>query len=1267
MLQPGDRVDRYRALHPLGRGGTAEVWAVEHVTLGTRHALKLLRTARPGLRERLLREGRVQGRLDPIHVVPVTDVVEVHGLPALVMALVDGCSLAELLEPVGDALPAHEPTEDEAVALVADLARGVAAAHRAGVVHRDLKPSNVLLEVARGRVVVRIADFGIARELDDGGATLTGAFLGTPAYAAPEQLSDASAVDARADVWSLGVVLYELLVGRRPFGADSVEALLYAVHRDPPDLAVLPPRWRALVARLLDPDRSRRPTAEALLEAFREGAPPEALGAASEDALAAGRPLAEAVRLRTEAHAARARATAPTDEASASHLPPEPDVFVGREAELAALADLLAASRVVSVLGVGGTGKTRLVVRFGWRHRPEWSGGVWFCDLTEARSATGALAAVARALDVPLDGADPAAQLGHALASRGRCLVVLDNAEQVAGELAAILGPWLDRAPEASFLVTSRKRLQVAGERSLPLEPLEPEPGAELFVHRAAAARLGFEPSPEDREAIDALVALLDGLPLAIELAAARVRSLAPARILARMTDRFGVLASRRGRPDRHATLRATLDDSWALLSADEQAGLARLSVFEGGFDVPAAEVVLSLEQAWAQDVIEGLVDHSLVRRLGRGRLGLLVSVREYAASQLDPADRAAAEHRHGVFFARSGAPEALDALDRHGGAARRRALAVDLDNVVAATRRAVERGDGATAASCALAAWAVLELTGPVALGVALLEAARGVPGQGDDVRLVEALGRATLAAGRPEAAEVLATQGLSSGGPTQGLAVLADDAALLGLSGAVAHARGRTGEALERYERALAASRRAGEERVAGTVLAALGDLHREQGRGDEALRHYEAALATLRALGNRRGEARVLGDLALLQIERGRMDEAETLVEEALAVAREEGDRRAEGWLYGVLGELRWDQGRYDDAGRWYDEALAALRPVGARREEATVLGYVSTLLQTRGKLEEGLRESERVLDICRELGDRAQEGVALAHVGLALGRLGHPEAAIERYEESIAIAREVGHRSNEAVTLGNLGVRLARLGRLDEAHDHYQAALAIDREIGDRRAEGIVRTHLGTLERTRSPQASLEHYQAALALLREVGDRRFEASALAGMGHLHRAAGRDEEARGAFEGALAVFHEVGDTTEEADLLCHLARLDLDGGASGAARARLEAAAALAQEIHYVELDGIVLAVRGALALREGDRAGARVALEEAEAILRRVGGRDSMGCVLCDRARLAREDGDVAGAEALLAEATAIAEAVGSGDGMLLRRRLREARA
>ena len=265
-------VDRYVVDGLIGRGGMAVVYRVRHRQLGSVHAMKVITLPSPQIQERLLKEGQAQSGLRHPNVVSVTDVVEVRGCPALVMEFIDGPSLDILL--ASDRL-----TLDQADEIARGIITGVAAAHRAGFVHRDLKPANVMLAMSDGNLVPKVADFGLVKSIagsEGEGAvrTRTGVTMGTPAYMAPEQIRDAAQVDARADVFSLGAILYELVTGQRAFVGDDTFELFAAIT----GADFVPPRQlapdlsesmeRAILGALEVDPALRTPSCDALLEAW---------------------------------------------------------------------------------------------------------------------------------------------------------------------------------------------------------------------------------------------------------------------------------------------------------------------------------------------------------------------------------------------------------------------------------------------------------------------------------------------------------------------------------------------------------------------------------------------------------------------------------------------------------------------------------------------------------------------------------------------------------------------------------------------------------------------------------------------------------------------------------------------------------------------------------------------------------------------------------------------------------------------------------------
>ena len=713
------------------------------------------------------------------------------------------------------------------------------------------------------------------------------------------------------------------------------------------------------------------------------------------------------------------------------NLPAERDAFIGRDTELRELAQRLdSGTRALTLLGAAGTGKTRLVQRYGLGWLGDWPGGVYFCDLSEAGSLEGIHFAVAVALDVRLGAGDASVQLGHAIAGRGRCLMILDNFEQLVEHAPATLGRWLDRAGDAAFVVTSRERLHLAGEEIFPVEPLPIDKEAiELFAARARAQRPDFVVGDTNRDAVAELVRLLDGLPLAIELAAARVQVLSPAQIVERMRDRFRLLAGVGGAAARQATLKAAIDWSWNLLTPWEQAALAQASVFEGGFTLAAAEAVFDLS-AWADappamDVVQSLVDKSLLRRwvpAAQGRyaldepyFGMYLSIHEYAAASCRASGAAAeraAQERHGRHYAGFGTDEAIEALSIHGGVMRMRALQLELDNVIAACRRAVARGDAATAVANYRAAWAVLALQGPITVGAAL----------GAQVAAIAGIDAALLEAVRLTQAQ-----------------------AAVGV--------GRVEEAQAWLEQALDRARAALDRRVEGKALDGLAYMAISRGRFEEARAHCEAAVAIHRELGNRPAEAHAMANLAMTHHEQGRTKPAQDHYVAALAVYREVGNRRGLGVNLGNVANLHAYQGRFDEARSHYDQALAIHAELGNRRSEGMVLGNLGLLHDEHGLRKEALAFYEAALRIAREMGDRGHEVHVLVDAGHLLLETCRMEEARSHFDQALVISRALSNRLMEGVVLGELGNLLLGQGRVAEARKTLQEGETLLRDLGD----------------------------------------------------------------------------------------------------------------------------------------------------------------------------------------------------------------------
>jgi serine/threonine-protein kinase PknK len=629
-------VDRYRILRELGAGGMATVYLAEDVRHRRQVAVKVLR---PELAvavgaERFLREITTTANLRHPNILPLYDSGEAGGSLYYVMPLVEGESLRDRMDRESP-LP-----QDMACKIALEVADALAYAHDRGVVHRDIKPDNILLD--QGRAMV--ADFGIASAVADAGSerlTQAGSSLGTPHYMSPEQASGEEA-DARSDVYSLACVLYEMLAGAPPFTGSSAIAILASHLTKPaPRLSTTRPSAPGSLVTLLERSLAKVPAERyPSMSAWRDAVREAVSGA---DSTGPARIMVEP-------------AVPPTE-------------LIGREAQLDdAIAQLRSGVRVMTLTGVGGTGKTRFAIELFRRVEADFPGGGAFVSLAAVTDPEEVLPTISTALDIAeAHGRSALDALVTVLGDR-KVLLLLDNFEQVV-EAARDLADLVARCPEVQVVVTSRRPLKIGAEAEFILPPLDlPQaestdlerliacPSVALFVERAQKVKPAFELTAENAAAVSGICRSLDGLPLALELAAARIRVLEPSPLLQRLDHALDLLTSGdRDLPLRQRTLRATISWSYSLLSAEEQRLLRRLSSFQEGWTLDALEQVCYDEnERWrALDDLDSLVEKGLVRVLGNGeRFSLLETIRAFGAEQLHAgAEVDAARDDHARYF----------------------------------------------------------------------------------------------------------------------------------------------------------------------------------------------------------------------------------------------------------------------------------------------------------------------------------------------------------------------------------------------------------------------------------------------------------------------------------------------------------------------------------------------------------------------------------------------------------------------------------------
>ncbi|PBC47408.1 protein kinase [Rhodococcus sp. ACPA1] len=649
--------------HEIGRGGFGVVYRCTQAALDRTVAIKVLTADLDEQnRERFLREQRAAGRLtghpnivNVLHV-GVTD----NGRPFIVMPYHPQDSLDARIRRHGP-LPL-----DEALRLGVKMAGALETAHRLGILHRDVKPGNILL-TDYGEPA--LTDFGIAR-IAGGFETTAGVVTGSPAFTAPEVVAG-QPPSAAADVYGLGATLFAAMTGHAAFerrSGEQVVAQFLRIAAEPgpdPRKHGVPEDVSVIIERAMTGTPEDRPSATELGQQLRasqrlHGFPIDEMALHTEPG---------AVQLKDNAMVAAHQLGS-----HAHEFFREVTSFVGRRKEVAAVKARLSDARIVTLTGFGGVGKTRLACRVAAEVRKTFSGGVWFVDLAATSNPDLVVSAITEALDIR-DGmtADGTHYLFEFLSDR-HALIVLDNCEHLIEASGSVAAEIIRRTDRVQILATSREPLGVLGEAVFEVPPMPvPEEAqladgqnaksfhseaVDLFEQRAAAVVPGYTLDDESRLEVARLCQRLDGIPLAIELAAVRIRSLPLDRVLSREGALFEILTrGNRGGPVRHQTLRGAIDWSFNLCSPEEQVLWARLSVFAGGFDFDAVESVCTDPNivSDAFDLISSLVEKSVISTVQSGstvRYKLLESIKDYAAEKLaEHGDANAWRRNHRDYF----------------------------------------------------------------------------------------------------------------------------------------------------------------------------------------------------------------------------------------------------------------------------------------------------------------------------------------------------------------------------------------------------------------------------------------------------------------------------------------------------------------------------------------------------------------------------------------------------------------------------------------
>lgn len=666
--------------------------------------------------------------------------------------------------------------------------------------------------------------------------------------------------------------------------------------------------------------------------------------------------------------------------------------FVGRSKELTRLRALLARHRVATVVGPAGVGKTTLARQLARQRATHFLGGSFFCDLSECRTLGSLLANIAQSLSIPLLGQnnnDHSRQLARVFRSMAATLLVLDASEGVS-DLADAVEEWISEAPELTIVLTSRSSSSGVG-KSVELPPLDPNDGFALFEKGARRVFPTFEPAPQDCAAIREIVSRLDGIPLAIELAATRVDLLSPCEILERLDQRL-LLLSKSPSPegDRHASLRCALDSVWNQLKRNERSVLAQCSVFRGGFFLEAVEEVVRIDKSEEAivDLLQSLRNRSLLcARLsrpdgGKMRLSLAESVRVYARERLNElGQESQAVNRHLTYYLGL-AKQWRQPSSRSECLWLSSLLALNRDNILAI----IDRCQGGRPALAARATLVLAELPDGVFEADLITQGIELAARAGDshvELRLRIREGMRYLRLGHLDKARrchdliVLRAQ-QSDDGAAEALGRLGQ-AELLRFGGDV-------DASIKLNITALTIAREIRNQRIEALANVNLAKNYHSQGEMHLATGCFRKAYNLSKANAQAIEAGTYQSYLARMEACTDRQQESDQRYEEALAVLREIGDRYREGISQLHYGEFLLDSCRLDDAHDRLHSALALHRSIGDRGTEGAALFALAQLNLEEQELEKAATNCVRSMLRFREVGADMYVGLAKRLHGL-----------------------------------------------------------------------------------------------------------------------------------------------------------------------------------------------------------------------------------------------------------------------------------------
>ena len=722
-----------------------------------------------------------------------------------------------------------------------------------------------------------------------------------------------------------------------------------------------------------------------------------------------------------------------TLDARPNNLPVQLTSFIGREDEIKKVKELLNNTHLLTLTGPGGVGKTRLSLQVGADVIDDFANGVWFVELAPIIDPVLLPQEILRELGIKEEPKKTLEETLTGYLKDKEILIILDTCEHIIEACAMLTEKLLTKCPKLKIIATSREALKCTGEQihsilSLKTPNLKEEISTEqltqyesvrLFIERALTVNQKFRVTNENAPSLAGICSQLDGIPLAIELAAARVKVLTVEKIYERLNSRFSLLTGgRRTALPRQQTLKALIDWSYDLLSEQEKILWSRLSVFNDGWTLESAEEICSDDKVNKEEILDLLsllVEKSIIIfDSEKERYRILESIRQYGEEKLkevNEINKILSKHLYYFMELSESAEPKLKGKEAQEWLEK---LETEHGNLQTAIEWSLKNGDIEEGSRLAGAMRNFWEIRGLYFTGRRLLKSI------------------------------LSKMQGISN----------SSRAKALNSVGVLANRQGDYEQALKFYEESLRFSRKLGDKRSIASSLLGLGNVSHGQGDYEQALKFYEESLALQREIGDKYGIASSLNNLGNVSHSQGDYEQALKFYEESLIFSRKLGDKRGIAGSLNNLGSVSHNQGDYEQALKFYEESLALQREIGDKVGIAGSLNCLGNVSYNQGDYEQALKFFEENLFLRREMGDKRGIAESLNNLGAIAYNQGDYEQTRKYIEESLALHREIRDKISIALSLNNLGLLTYKQGDYEQAQKFYEESLALEREIGDK---------------------------------------------------------------------------------------------------------------------------------------------------------------------------------------------------------------------